>query len=170
MGWAMNKVEDQYDNDEVDALGPSLAMPPLYVLRSADRCPECDRAIHVYSLGCSAFLDAEEGTAVGEFHFLRRVASLPDAVLDLLKAKCPSFSMDTGEGGEGPYLMNHCPCGAKLDDDFVAGDVGAAFWPDTPEGYANLKLFRLPAETEIPVECGYTIGGGEYLNHADAEL
>ena len=65
--------------------------------------------------------------------------------------------------------MNHCRCGAQLDDDFVCGDVGAAFWPDTPDGFATFRLFRLPGAEAIPVDCSYTIDGGEYLNVAQAE-
>jgi len=51
----------------------------------------------------------------------------------------------------------------------VCGDVGAAFWPDTPDGFATFRLFRLPGAEAIPVDCSYTIGGGEYLNVAQAE-
>jgi hypothetical protein len=65
--------------------------------------------------------------------------------------------------------MNHCLCGARLDDDFVNGDVGAAFWPDTPGGFADILRFRLPAEEAIPVMCSTMAGGGEYLNYAKAE-
>ena len=46
--------------DEDEELGPSLAIPPLYVLRTAARCPECGKAKHVYTLGCAAFHDAED--------------------------------------------------------------------------------------------------------------
>jgi hypothetical protein len=45
----------------------------------------------------------------------------------------------------------------------VSGDVGAAFWPDTPEGYRELfALFRLPIDEPIAVESSYMLGGGEY--------
>ena len=38
-----------------------MAFPPLYVLRAAARCPDCGEALYVYTLGCAAFRDAEEG-------------------------------------------------------------------------------------------------------------
>lgn len=154
-----------YDDDE--PLGPSLAIPPLYVVRSACRCPECGQAQHVYMLGCAAFHDAEDRHPIEEFHFLRRVGSVPPPLLALLKAKLPRFYADRTEDDETPYLMNHCPCEAKLDDYFVCGDVGAAFWPDTPKGYASLKLLELPAEEQIPIECSCMVGGGEYLKFAN---
>jgi hypothetical protein len=160
-------ADDKYDDDE--DYGPSLALPPLYVLRTAVRCPECGQAQHVYTLGCAAFHDAEDLRPVEQFHFLRRIGSVPAQVLALLKAKIPSYYLDHSEEGEAPYLMNHCGCGAKLDDDYLNGDIGAAFWPDTEEGYEAFKLFRLPVNEAIPVESSYMLGGGEYLDTEHAE-
>lgn len=158
-------IDDEYDEDE--ELGPSLALPPLYVLRAADYCPQCGRAQHVYMLGCAAFHDAEDRRQVDAFHFLRRVESIPQPILTLIKTKLPSYYPDRDHEGESPYLMNHCRCGAKLDDDFVCGDVGAAFWPDTPEGFEAFRILKLPMKNPIEIVCSYTIGGGEYLNFAN---
>lgn len=160
--------DEDYEEEE---LGPSLAMPPLYVLRTVARCPECGQAQHVYTLGCPAFQDANFHGAepIEDFHFLRRIESVPTTVIALLKARCPGYYLDQTKPDETPYLMNHCPCGAKLDDNFVCGDVGAAFWPDTPEGYGDFKLFRLPIDEPIPIECSYMLGGGEYLDFARVE-
>jgi hypothetical protein len=158
------EIDDESDQDQ--ELGPSLALPPLYVLRTAAYCPECYQAQHVYMLGCVAFHDAEDRHQVDEFHFLRRIESLPQPILALLKTKLTSYYLDRTEEKEPLYLMNHCQCGAKLDDDFVCGDVGAAFWPDTPEGYGDFRLLRLSVEGPIPIRCSCGIGGGEYLNFA----
>jgi hypothetical protein len=118
----------------------------------------------------AAFHAAEDLRPVDDFHFLRRTSSVPGTVLTLLKARCPSFYLDREETGDTrPYLMNHCRCGAKLDDDCVNGDIGAAFWPDTDEGYRQFKLFRLPIAESIPVETSTMLGGGEELNFDDAE-
>ena len=98
-----------------------------------------------------------------------RDRSVPGSLLALLKSKCPSYYLDQEEGDERPYLMNHCRCGAKLDDDYVQGDIGAAFWPDTPEGYGDFKLFLLPIDEPIPVESSWMLGGGEYLDVDNAK-
>jgi hypothetical protein len=158
------------DNDE-EEYRPSLALPPLYVLRAAARCPECSQGQHVYTLGCAAFHDAEDLRPVEEFRFLRLIQSVAEPVLNLLKDRCTGYFFDGEEAGEGGrYLMNHCQCGARLDDDYLHGDVEAAFWPDTPEGYQRFKLFRLPIDEAISVQCSYTLGGGEYLDFANGEL
>jgi hypothetical protein len=155
------------DDCEEQESGPSLAIPPLYVLRTADDCPECGKAMHVYTLGCSAFCDADGNEEVEDFFFLRVIRSVPEDVLKLLKPRCPNYFLDHTEERERPYLINHCDCGAMLDDFFLHGDVGAAFMPDTPEGYSNIKLFMLPIDEAIPVESSYTLGGDEYLDFDD---
>lgn len=156
------------DEEDDEPSGPSLAMPPLYVLRSVDHCPECGQPVFVYMLGCAAFHDAEDRRPLKVFHFLRRVRSVPPDVLRMLKSKCPSFYLDREEPEETPYLMNHCLCGARLDDDFICGDVGAAFWPDTPKGYGQFKLHRLPIDKPIPIACSPMLGGDEYLDLSKA--
>jgi hypothetical protein len=169
---AISMIEAANDDDdyEEEDYGPSLAYPPLYVLRTADLCPECGEALHVYTLGCSAYRDAEDGgEPIDQFHFLHHIRSVPEPLLVLLKAKVPGYYLDQAEGEDTPYLMNHCPCGARLDDEQLHGDVGAAFWPDTPEGFTAFRLFLLPLTEPIPVDCSYTIGGGEYLSIAKAE-
>ena len=158
------EIDDEYD--EGQELGPSLALPPLYVLRAAAYCPECGQARHVYTLGCAAFHDAEDRCLIDAFHFLRRIESIPQSVLALLTAKLPGYYPDRIEARERPYLMNHCRCGAKLDDNVVSGDAGAAFWPDTPGGFGDIRLLRLPVEGPIPIRCSYATGGGEYLDFA----
>jgi hypothetical protein len=158
---------DDEDYEEAQ-LGPSLAMPPLYVLHSACYCPECGQAQHVYTLGCAAFHDAEDSRPIEDFHFLRRIESVPEPLLALLTAKLPRYRLDCTSEHETPYLMNHCPCGARLDDDFVSGDVGAAFWPDTPQGYGDFKLLELPADEPVPVRSSFMLGGGEYLDFGNA--
>jgi hypothetical protein len=160
---------EEYLDDEKEGLGPSLALPPLYVLRTAVRCPKCGKAQHVYALGCTAFHDAEDRDPIEQFHFLSFVHSIPTGIAAMLRATCPSYFLDRESAAERPYLMNHCGCGAKLDDDLLHGDVGAPFWPDTPEGYGQLMLFRLLITQAIPVECSYTLGGGEYLSFGLAE-
>jgi hypothetical protein len=148
--------------------GLSLAMPPLYVLRTVERCPECGRPLQVYALGCAAFQNAEDDTPLEEFHFLHHVRGLPARVLAILSAQCRGYRLDeTGAGGA--YLINHCPCGARLDDEFLHGDVGAAFWPATPEGFRRLRLYLLPIREAVPIDSSYTLGGGENLDFAHAE-
>jgi hypothetical protein len=122
---------DDYD-DEEDA-GPALARPPLSVLRTVTLCPECGRATRVYALGCAGFREAGDSVFVDAFFFLHHIRSLPAEVSGMLRVIAPGYRFDTEERSGMSSLMNHCGCGARLDDDFLHGDAGAAFFPDTPE-------------------------------------
>ena len=156
-----NMPDDDYQEQEP---GPSLAIPPLYLLSAAARCPECGQALQVCTLGCAAFHDTEDLRRLNAFHFLLSIRSVPEPVLGLLQAKWSGYYLDQTEPQETPYLTNHCPCGNRLDDDYLHGDFGATLMPVTPEGYKHVGLFRLPVEEAIPVECTYVLGGGEYLD------
>ena len=68
--------------------------------------------------------------------------------------------MDYDEESDTRCLMNHWPCGAALPEDYLHGDVGAAFWPDTPAGYRRFRVFHLDTDASIPVVSAWTIGGG----------
>jgi len=163
------KREETNEIENESASNSSLAIPPLYVLRAAERCPKCRQALHVFALGCAAFADAEEREMIEAFHILTFVRRVPERVLRLLATKCPGFYFDHSDSEETPYLMNHCCCGATLDDAPLHWDAGAAFCPDTPEGYDTIKLFCLPIDTPIAIECSFTLGGGEYLDTEAAQ-
>lgn len=166
MGRKRKETDDNYLEEDA-AL--SLAIPPLYLLRAAERCPKCRQALHVFALGCTAFVDAEEREPIEAFHILTFVRRVPERALRLFATKCIGYYFDHSESDETPYLMNHCRCGNKLDDGALHWDAGAAFCPDTPEGYDKIKLFRLPIDKPIAIECSYTLGGGEYLDTDAAE-
>jgi hypothetical protein len=172
MAWTMTDAARDDDDDD-DHFGRAhitwFAAPPLYVLRTTESCPACRTLMHVYTLGCAGYRDRRDPEPTWLFHFLRRIESLPEPVLKRLKAKCGGYFLDREEGSdEIPYLMNHCRCGARLDDDYLHGDVGAAFWPDTPGGYADLKLFLLPIDEPIPIVSSFSIGGDEFLDFDQA--
>jgi hypothetical protein len=170
---ACGMTDDDDDDEDNDHFGVAhitwFAAPPLYLMRAAERCPECGEAMHVYTLGCTGYHERGEHQAVDLFHFLREIESVPADILALLQAKCPGYFYDRTHGDEPPTLMNHCRCGGKLDDDYLHGDVGAAFFPDTPDGYAAIRLFTLPVDEPIPIVSSFMIGGDEFLDFGKAE-
>ena len=153
-------IDDDNKGDAEDT-GPSLARS-LSVLRTATRCPECGRPTRVYALGCDSYKDAEYLEFLEQFHFLHHIRSLPADFLLQLRTICPGYRLDTGKDSK-TWLMNHCGCGARLSDDYLHGDVGAAFNPGTPEGFAYIKIIRRFNAPDLPVESSWTLGGGEYL-------
>ena len=81
-----------YDGNAPHSTYPkSWAYPPLYLLRSADHCPECGQATFVYMLGCAAFHDAEDGEPIEDFHFLRGSAACPGVCSACSNANAPAL-------------------------------------------------------------------------------
>ena len=79
------------DLDEEEDLGPSLAMPPLYVLRTAERCPECGMANTSIPSAAPPSMRRRTPTRSKQFHFLRLIRSVPEVITAVLKKKCPSY-------------------------------------------------------------------------------
>lgn len=157
--------DDAYDDgyDEDGDLVPSVAIPPIYLLQAATRCTACGEFGRVYTIGCDAFRDRGDPEPIRDFHFLHFIEKIPEDVLALLTSRCPGYFFDEDEMSDSPYLMNHCRCGAKFDDTELHGDVGGAFAPSSPAGFARIQVTRLPFDEPFPVKSSYAIGGGEYL-------
>jgi hypothetical protein len=129
-------LEDEYDDD--DEPGPTLARPPVSVLRTATYCPECGRTTRVYGLGCAGYKHADFDKVVNDFFFLHHVESLPDDLILILRTICPGYRLD--------------------------GEVGAPFFPAIPDEFKHIKIIRrIPLEGDFPIKSSCTVGGGEYL-------
>ena len=118
----------------------SKAIPPLYLLRAGERCPSCGEATNVYTLAASGLYDALDADTFADFIVITSVEYLPPRLLKLFQDRCPDWYFDR-EGSGAPYLMNHCrACSGKLSDHYIHGDVGAAFFPTSPEECRNILL------------------------------
>lgn len=162
-------MEDDADAEDEWEVQPSRAIPPVYLLRCPERCPECGTVFHVYALAAAAFYDGYDDDTFADFTLLTHIRSLPASVTDLLKRHCPSFRFGSQEGMEVQEMLNHCACGAMLNDHDTQGDVGAAFFPISTFEARNIKLYRLPIDEPFPLECSWSIGIGDVLGSDQAE-
>ena len=142
----------------------SRAIPPLYVLRAGECCPECGAGTNVYTLAASGLHDVPQDATLEGFLVLTHIESLPKRLLALLKERCTGYGLDREAWSESPYLMNHCQCGAKLTDHYVHAEPGSAFFPTSPEECWNISLFTLPVSKEMPLRCSWTAGLGDLLD------
>ncbi len=137
----------------------STALPPLYLLQSAERCPHCADVTPVYALAATGLQDAEEKDVYDGFVVLTAIEHLSRSLIRLLHRRCPTWRLDQEDPSEPPYLMNHCRCGERLSDSYIHGDAGAAFFPTSEQQCRDIKRFPLPIDEEVMIVCSWTLGG-----------
>lgn len=150
----------------------SWAKPPLCVVKSSQCCPECGTAAPVYTLACPALYDPGERHTFEKFMVITHVTYIPNDILTLLEERCPTWRFDTEGPIEPSYLMNHCRCGAKLDDGCLHGDYGGAFLPQSWREARKIRLLSLPSaggREKIPLVCEWVLGLGRFLDFGQAE-
>jgi len=162
-----------YDGEAPHSTFPkSRAIPPLYLLRRPDACPECRETTPVYTLAASGLYDAPADDNFKDFLVLTHIERLPRRILGLFKSRCPTWSLDREYPEKPPYLMNHCrSCGAKLTSHYVHGDVGATFFPASSDDCRDIKLFTLPVDDDddVLIECSWSTGLDDLLDFGQAE-
>jgi hypothetical protein len=138
----------------------SKAIPPLYLLRAGETCPQCGQGTNVFALLASSVYDGVEEYTLPVVLLLNGIETLPPPVLDMLQQRCFGWRFDHERHGEPSYLMNHCLCcGAKLADNYLHAEPGSAFFPTSPDECWNISMFELPVEEEVPLRCGWISGG-----------
>jgi hypothetical protein len=149
----------------------SKAIPPLFMLRAGERCPQCGKTTNVFALLSSGLYDGVEDHTFNDFILLKDIEYLPKSLLAVLTEHCTGWRFNQEEPSEPPCLMNHClRCEAKLTDSYTHAEPGAAFYPTSPDECWNISAFLLPVEGDISVICGWSSGGlTDWLDYDQAK-
>ena len=138
----------------------SKAIPPLFLLRAGERCPQCGEATNAFALLASGLYDGGEDGIFDHFILLKNIKYLPKRFLAMLTEHCPGWRFDREEPSEPACLMNHClRCAAKLTDTHIHAEPGSAFYPTSPDDCRNISVYLLPVEIQVRVVCGWSSGG-----------
>lgn len=125
-----------------------FALPPLFIVKSAQECWKCSQSSDVYCIASSRFLD-EDGTDNG-FTIFSNLEKIDILVEKLIKEYIPLYRPDYSKMVEGVYYMNHCQhCSAKMGDFFMHSEPGRAFFPMTEYSAKKITIFQL---TDISVK------------------
>jgi hypothetical protein len=149
----------------------SKAIPPLFVLRAGEPCPQCGEGTNVFALLASGLYDGIEVHTFNDFILLKDIEYLPESVLAMLTKRCPGWRFDQEEPSEPSHLMNHClGCGAKITDIYTHAEPGSAYYPTSPDECSNISMFLLPVEDDVSVVCGWSSGGlTDWLDYDQAK-
>ena len=149
----------------------SKAIPPLFVLRAGEWCPQCGAGANVFALLASSLYDGVEDDTFNDLILLKDIEYLPRRFLAMLTERCPGWRFDQEEPSEPSRLMNHCPrCGMKITDFYTHAEPGSAFYPTSPDECGNISMFLLPVKGEVSLICGWSSGGlTDWLDYDQAK-
>ena len=121
-----------------------FALPPLFIVKSAQECWKCSQPSDVYCIASSGFLD-EDGTD-NEFTTFSNLENIGIQVETLIQEYIPLYKLDYSKTVEGVYYMNHCQnCSVKLGDFFMHSEPGGAFFPMSENSATKIIIFQLSA-------------------------
>lgn len=139
---------------------------PLYLLTSTEPCYRCGAAAPVVALACKAFDDADADPAelaelTSEPVLIDNVTEMPDLLLKLIREVHPHYEKRRSRMANCDYFMNVCPhCSAHFGDFFLFSEPEGAFFPMTDEATAAITIRKLPIDTSVEIDGGYSMGLG----------
>ncbi|MBI3001353.1 MAG: hypothetical protein HYY46_23310 [Deltaproteobacteria bacterium] len=106
--------------------------------------------------------------AEGEICILSEIEELPEAVLQCVSDRFPSFKLKYSKTSGSRYYANTCPkCGVISGDFYLHSEPGAPFFPTNEEEAKQLTLEAVPLTGSIRVRAGLGMGVGDLiLEHA----
>lgn len=127
---------------------------PLFMVEAKTTCRICQERIPVLALA-TEMLDSN-----GEPYIctLPHVEEVPADVASLLENAYPLFKKDFSIATDSRCLLNHCPCGAVLEDWDLHEEPGGSFYPISIEKAMATVLRRLPqAGRSLILSASYSV-------------
>ena len=144
----------------MDDDAPLQIAPPLILAVADTACWKCNGKMKAAALIAPNIL-----AAPGDVLILQHMAALPAELLEFVQSRVPDFRR--GQSMAGEYMASHCPaCGAITGDFYLFSEPGGAFWPETDEDAAAIRLEDCPISDAISIDAGYGVGLGEYILEA----
>ena len=137
--------------------------PPLYLAHTMISCWRCGADMPAIALVAPNVAEAE-----GEICILSEIEELPEAVLQYVGNRFPSFKLKYSKTSGSRYYANTCPkCGVISGDFYLHSEPGAPFFPTNEEEAKQLTLEAVPLTGSIRVRAGLGMGVGDLiLEHA----
>lgn len=125
---------------------------PLFVVEAKTTCKICQERIPVLALA-TELLDHNGEPYICTF---LQVEEVPADVASLLESAYPFFKKDFSIAAESRCLLNHCPCGAVLDDWDLHEEPGGSFYPISIEEAMATVLRCIPRVGRLILKASYS--------------
>ena len=124
---------------------------PLFVAEAKTICWSCGEKIPVVALA-TEMLDEN-----GEPYIctLLEVEEIPSDLILLFRTHYQHFRKCFSQAGV--CIMNHCRCGASLEDWYLHNEPGGSFFPLSPEEAMTILLRRIPGSGDLIFKAAYSV-------------
>ena len=108
----------------------TISCPWLAVVQGTTTCYVCKARVPVVAIAAPPEARVDGDYPLGEHGWLglSELESLPDAIMEEMRAWAPGFRADENFTAGIAYLMNHCGCGAKLGDHYLHSEPDGPFF------------------------------------------
>lgn len=132
--------------------GPDATLiAPVFLVTSDTLCTRCHEIAPVVALAASGVERHETGTTIDGFAVCCWMTWLSPPLADVLSERAPSFVLDWCVADGSCYYLNHCACGAVLDEFDLHEEPESEFFPMEPEACASMRLIPLPSLDDLSV-------------------
>jgi hypothetical protein len=155
--WILEKPEP--------ASGPEATLiAPVFMITSETFCDHCGGIAPVIALAASGVERHETGTRIDRFVVACWITWLSPSLVAALAERASSFFLDWTSSGSC-YYLNHCSCGAGLDDFDLHEEPDGAFFPMEAEACGGMRLITLPAMADLTVAGSWTQSNFDWQRH-----
>jgi Domain of unknown function (DUF5710) len=132
---------------------------PIFVAESRTTCRSCKDETPVIALA----VEMLDETGEPYLSLLTTIEELPPDLSGLLGSRYPFFKKGFSECEEMVCMMNHCRCGALLEDFVLQGEPGESFFPTSPEEGMKVLLRRMPTSGCVVLTAGYSVSTENFI-------
>jgi hypothetical protein len=143
----------------------------VFLLIGQHICWKCRSRQEVVALAAQELklLDpiVEEEKSDKDLVILSEIEEMPQALASYIQDRHPRYAKRFSRTAELSYFANSCECGALLGDHYMHSEPGGAFFPESEEDAATIRIVVLPFEPPIYVKSSYHQGsvGSLILEH-----
>jgi hypothetical protein len=136
-----------------------VAKPPVYPVHSTTACWKCGAQQPV-----AAILAVNVEGAGGEVCIFSGVTRLPPDLLAYVRKRRPTYRLSYSRTAGMKYFANTCgSCGALFGDFYLHDEPGGAFFPDSEEDAARMRVEEIPLRSEIRIAGSPGVGTGDMI-------
>jgi len=132
---------------------------PVFVAESRASCGSCKNETPVIALA----VEMLDETGEPYLTLLHALEELPPDMSNLLGSYYPFFKKGLSKFEARECMMNHCRCGALLEDFVLQSEPDESFFPTSPEEAMKILLRRVPTSGCVVLKAECSVSTEDFI-------